>query len=370
MLIPQTFAANSYESGYYTAKVTVNIRAQAGMQGKAIGNLPANEEIYVRDQKGQWCDVEYRAYEHAYILCSLLEEQEYSDDYYDADYYDSYDYEDDYNDDYGYDTLPRPIMLEPKACDSTMSICSGDFKVGITADLQNSDPSEDFHTMKINLHGQGRVNIKSMETPELSLSINGSINTEIGSVQGGGEMVLKDKGYVRISNLQAMNFPGFPASMNEDIQKTIAGRWFALPIGDTRMLASADMLMAGPDSEAINELVSISTFVGTDSNGSDTRHHYKVTLDDQKVNQLMGIPNASENTEAQAIVHFWLDSSHRLVKGEVTAKIPASSVEPISGTITITFDSSSLNQDIHVTVPEKAEPLPYSFPASSTLLPL
>lgn len=362
LLIPQTHAANSYESGYYTAKVPVNIRAQAGMQGKAIGNLPANEEIYVRDQKGQWCDVEYRTYEHAYILCSLLEEQEYSDDYYDDDYSDSYD---DYSSD-----IPTPMLMEQKPCDSTISICSGDFKIGITADLQNSDPSEDFHTMKINLHGQGRVNIKTLETPELSLSINGSVYTEVGSVQGGGEMVLKDKGYVRISNLQAMNFPGFSASMNEDIQKTIAGRWFALPMGDTRMLASADMLMAGPDSDAINELVSMSTFVGTDSNGSDTRYHYKVTLDDQKVNQLMGITNSSENTGAQVMVNFWLDNSHRLVKGDVTAKIPASSVEPISGTMTITFDSSSLNQDIHVTVPEKAEPLPYSFPASSTLLPL
>lgn len=367
MLIPQTFAANSYESGYYTAKVTVNIRAQAGMQGKAIGNLPANEEIYVRDQKGHWCDVEYRAYEHAYILCSLLEEQEYSDDYYDDAYYND-DYADSYND-YS-DDLPIPMFMEQKPCDSAISICSGDFKIGITADLQNSDPSEDFHTMKINLHGQGRVNIKTMETPELSLSINGSVQTEIGSVQGGGEIVLKEEGYMRISNLQAINFPGFPASMNEDIQKNIAGRWFALPIGDTRMLASADMLMAGPDSDAINELVSMSTFVGTDSNGSDTRYHYTVTLDDQKVNQLMGIHDSSENTEAQAIVNFWLDNSHRLVKGDVTAKIPASSGEPISGTMTISFDSSSLNQDIHVTVPEKVESLPYSFLGSSSLLTL
>ncbi len=366
LLIPQTFAASNYESGYYTAKVTVNIRAQAGMQGKAIGNLQANEEIYVRDQKGQWCDVEYRAYEHAYILCSLLEEQEYTDDYYDDNYYDSYDYEDDY----GYDSLPKPVLMEPKPCDSAVSICSGDFKVGITADLQNSDPYEDFHTMKINLHGQGRVNIKTMETPELSLSINGSVHTEVGSVQGSGEIVLKDKGYVRISNLQAMNFAGFSASMNEDIQKNITGRWFALPIGDTRMLASADMLMAGPDSETIDQLVAISTFVGTDINGSDTRYHYKVTLDDQKVNQLMGIQDGSKNTGAQATVNFWLDSSHRLVKGDVTAKIPTSSVEPISGTMTITFDSSSLNQDIHVTVPEKVETMPYSFLGGNTLLPL
>lgn len=370
LLIPQTFAASNYENGYYTAKVTVNIRAQAGMQGKAIGNLPANEEIYVRDQKGQWCDVEYRTYEHAYILCSLLEETDYDDEYYDDNYYDSYDYEDDYNDNYGYETLPKPVLAKPKPCDAAISICSGDFKVGITADLQNTDPYEDFHTMKINLHGQGRINIKTMETPELSLSVNGSVQTEVGSVQGSGEVVLKDKGYVRISNFQAMNFAGFSASMNEDIQKNIAGRWFALPIGDTRMLASADILMAGPDSETINELVSMSTFVGTDINGSDTRYHYKVTLDNQKVNHLMGIHDSNENTGAQAMINFWLDNSHRLVKGDVTAKIPANTVDPISGTITLTFDSSSLNQDIHVTVPEKVEAMPYSFPASSTLLPL
>lgn len=362
-------AATSYSNGYYTAKVTANIRVQAGMQGKVIGNIRADDEIYVREQKGQWCDVEYRTYEHAYVLCSLLEEQEYpSDDYYDDYNYDDNNYQDDYSDDYsGYSTLPKPVMYEQKPCDETVNICSGDFKVGVIADLKNTDPYEDFHTMKINLHGQGRINIKVMEHPELSLSVNGSVNTEVGSAQGGGEIVLKDRGYFRISNLQAVNFAGFPATMNEDIQKNIAGRWFELPIGDTRMLSSADMLMAGPDSETIDQLVGMSTFVGTDINGADTRYHYQVMIDDQKANQLMGINSSVRDTGAQALVNFWLDSGRRLVKGEVTIKIPTNDIDSISGTMTITFDSSSLNQDIHVTAPEQVEPLPRSFGPSSPL---
>lgn len=358
-IIPQAFASTSYYDGYYAVKVNANIRAQAGMQGKLIGSIQASDEIYVRDQKGQWCDVEYRTYEHAYILCSLLEEQEYTNDD---------DYQDNASDDYsGYSTLPAPVMYEPTPCDATVHICSGDFKVGFTADLKNTDPSEDFHSMKINLHGQGRINIKAMEHPELSLSVNGSVNTEVGSVQGGGEIVLKDKGYLRISNLQAINFAGFPATMNEDIQKTIAGHWFELPISDTRMLSSADMLMSGPDSETIDQLIGMSTFIGTDSNGADIRYHYQVMIDDQKANQLMGITSSTPDTGAQALVNFWLDSSHRLVKGDITAKIPANDLDPLSGTMTITFDSSSLNQDIHVTIPEQAQPFPHSFAASGPL---
>lgn len=365
LVIPQAFATTNYYDGYYVTKVTANIRGQASMQGKVIGNIQANDEIYVRGQKGQWCDVEYRTYEHAYILCSLLEEQEYtSDDY----YYDDNDYQDDYSDDYSsYSTLPQPVMYEPKPCDPITNICSGDFKVGLTADLKNTDPYEDFHSMKINLHGQGRINIKAMEHPELSLSVNGSVNTDVGSVQGGGEIILKDKGYLRISNLQAVNFAGFPATLNEDIQKNIAGRWFELPIGDTRMLSSADMLMAGPDSETLDQLIGMSTFIGTDINSANTRYHYQVTIDDQKANQLMGITSHTPDTGAQALVNFWLDNSHRLVKGDVTLKIPANEIDTISGTMTITFDSSSLNQDIHVNVPEQAEPLPRSLPSASAL---
>lgn len=370
LFIPQTLAATGYQEGYYTAKVTANIRAQAGMQGKQIGYIAANDELYVRGQKGQWCDVEYRTYEHAYVLCSLLEEQTYatnSDDYYDqGDYYDSY------------DTLPLPsdttnplstTTQRPKACDITTTTCSGDFKVGVTADLTSTNSFDGFRTLKLNLHGQGRMNVKDTKQPELSLTVNGSFQSDMGSAQGSAEMVLKDKGYVRLNDLQSMNIPGMSADMIKEIQTTMLNKWFTLPSSNTSFLSSAPLLMNSNDD--IQGLVAMSKFMGTDVNGADTRYHYQLDLDEKKMNWMMDGGSDEQHltgNQSTASINYWLDSTQRLVSGSATLKIVPTATDSAAGTITITFDSSNLNQDIHVTVPENAEPLPKSLPQESALM--
>ncbi len=372
LFIPQALAATSYQEGYYTAKVTANIRAQAGMQGKQIGYIAASDELYVRGQKGQWCDVEYRTYEHAYVLCSLLEEQTYaanSDDYYDQD---------SYNDDYSSLPLPSDTVSpwsasdqQPTACDITTTTCSGDFKVGVTADLTSSNSFDGFRTLKLNLHGQGRINVKDAKQPELSLTVNGSFQSDMGSAQGSAEMVLKDKGYVRLNDLESMNIPGMSANMIKEIQTTMLNKWFTLPASDTSFLSMTPLLMNSHSNDDVQGLVAMSKFIGTDVNGANTRYHYQLDLDEKKMNWMMdGGSDEQQLTgnQSTASINYWLDSTQRLVSGTATLKIVPTASDSAAGTITISFDSSNLNQDIHVTVPENAEPLPKSLPHESDLM--
>ncbi len=372
LFIPQALAATSYREGYYTAKVTANIRAQAGMQGKKIGYITANDELYVRGQKGQWCDVEYRTYEHAYVLCSFLEEQTYTAN--PSDYFDQGSYNDDYS------ALPLPsdtanpwslATQRPKTCDITTTICSGDFKVGVTADLTSNNSFDSFRTLKLNLHGQGRINVKDAKQPELSLTVNGSFQSDMGSAQGSAEMVLKDKGYVRLNDLQSMNVPGMSADLIKEIQTTLLNKWFTLPTSDTSFLSSAPLLMNSHSNDNIQGLVAMSKFIGTDVNGADTRYHYQFDLDEKKMNWMLDGSSATPQltgNQSSAVINYWLDSNQRLVSGTATLRIVPTATDSAAGTITITFDSSNLNQDIHVTVPENAEPLPKSLPHESDLM--
>ncbi len=363
IFIPTTFAAQtSYENGYYSAKVTANIRAQAGMQGKKIGYIAANEQLYVRGQKGQWCNVEYRTYEQAYVLCSLLEATP-ADESNPEDNYDANDYPHLPSDDWS-DNVNTNII--PVSCDPNATTCSADFKVGITANLQNSDPAESFHTFNLNLHGQGRINTKDASHPEASLSMNGSLSTELGSGQGNAEVVMTDKTYIRLNDLKLLGIPDMPANFDNEVQKYL-GQWFVLPEGNSHLLPSARMFMpmhGAASSDWIDSVIAISKYIGQEHNDSNVRYHYQVQIDDQKIEQLLDSNHSmaamapAMTNNSKAMINFWLDSNHRLVSANIDLTIVPTADDTVTGTVSINFDSSNLNQDIHVTVPEQAKPLP------------
>lgn len=368
LFVPTTFASQSYSEGYYFAKVTANIRAQAGMQGQKIGHVEADDELYVRGQKGAWCDVEYRTYEHAYVLCSLLEAETYdttpSGDYSypDSSSPDSVLPQPEFNDLPTADTTPWSMPeMQPKACDPKTSTCSGDFKVGITADLHNSSSHESVHDIKLNLHGQGRVNIKDPISPEASFNLNGSVKTDMGAGQGSVELVMKDKVYARLNDLQLANIPGMPSTVNTEIQQQL-GQWFVLPTGEIPMHNSAALFMphGGLSGAEVNSLISISKFIGKDINGASSRYHYQVILDDQKIAQMLGSDVITHDSNSVITANYWLDDNQRIVSANVLLKIAANDNDTVTGSISINFDSSNLNQDIHVTAPDHAAPLPQS----------
>ncbi|MBP6085161.1 hypothetical protein KA517_02895 [Candidatus Gracilibacteria bacterium] len=355
LFVPQALAATSSDMdiALYQAKVTSNIRAQASMEGKLIGNLSAGQSIYVRDTKGQWCDVEYRQFEHAYILCSLLEETETEEDttdYYSSDYSwdeDTTDYysSDENTDDWYSEEDSMPFSWEPEACDPEIHICSASFNFGIRASLQ--DVPSTAQDIRLNLHGDGKFNITPDNQQEVQISLNGSADNATGSLVASGELILKRAMYIRINQLLATGeaLEALPPELSS--MEQYLGKWLTSP--DSGDMTSMGGFLSKDDLNMMAEAISSTEFIGSEKNGIRLLNHYRFSSDSMPTTRWGEMLPTTFNGHAD----FWIDENQFPVAMSLHFE-PSSEMQIGTGTIDITLKLNNLNSSTEITEPTDA----------------